>query len=263
MHLRAGTDVGRCGTRVRSPRLRDHLPPDGALIPDPRNDENLVVAQTHLAFIRFHNRVVDTLAPGCRRRELFSRPRKKVVRHYQWMIQTDFLPRIVTGRRGRRLHERAQGLRGERAAERVADDAGRVLGRRLPAGPQHGARRLQMEQQLRRRRTARSSSCSTSRARAATSTGPTACRSNWVADFRRLYKFGDAGRPDLRRCRRLASSTWPDASTPSSSNPLAHLPDGRSAGTPAPPAARPTSPSATSRGRGWCGWPPASRWPRS
>src|SRR5688500_7040805 len=29
-----------------------------ALIPDPRNDENLAVAQTHLAFIRFHNRVV-------------------------------------------------------------------------------------------------------------------------------------------------------------------------------------------------------------
>jgi Animal haem peroxidase len=32
-----------------------------AIIPDPRNDENLAVAQTHLAFIRFHNRVVDTL----------------------------------------------------------------------------------------------------------------------------------------------------------------------------------------------------------
>ena len=34
-----------------------------ALIPDPRNDENLIVAQTHLAMIRFHNRVVDKL-PG-------------------------------------------------------------------------------------------------------------------------------------------------------------------------------------------------------
>jgi hypothetical protein len=32
-----------------------------AVIPDPRNDENLAVAQTHLAFIRFHNRVVDTV----------------------------------------------------------------------------------------------------------------------------------------------------------------------------------------------------------
>ena len=31
------------------------------MIPDFRNDENLAVAQTHLAFIRFHNRIVDTL----------------------------------------------------------------------------------------------------------------------------------------------------------------------------------------------------------
>ena len=33
-----------------------------ALIPDKRNDENLAVAQTHLAMIRFHNRVVARLA---------------------------------------------------------------------------------------------------------------------------------------------------------------------------------------------------------
>ena len=32
-----------------------------ALIPDKRNDENLAVAQTHLAMIRFHNRVVERL----------------------------------------------------------------------------------------------------------------------------------------------------------------------------------------------------------
>jgi hypothetical protein len=38
-----------------------------AIIPDPRNDENLAVAQTHLAFIRFHNRVVDTSPPRPRR----------------------------------------------------------------------------------------------------------------------------------------------------------------------------------------------------
>ena len=45
-----------------------------AIIPDPRNDENLAVAQTHLALMRFHNRVADSLpasvpAPsGSRRR---------------------------------------------------------------------------------------------------------------------------------------------------------------------------------------------------
>ncbi|HYI19674.1 MAG TPA: heme peroxidase family protein [Solirubrobacteraceae bacterium] len=64
-----------------------------ATIPDFRNDENLIVAQTHLAFIRFHNRVVAELAdvPAAQR---FTRARRQVVKHYQWMIRHDYLPRI-------------------------------------------------------------------------------------------------------------------------------------------------------------------------
>jgi hypothetical protein len=66
------------------------------LIPDPRNDENLAVAQTHLAFIRFHNRVVAELAlKGLSGHRLFTAARDEVVRHYQWMLRTDFLPRVV------------------------------------------------------------------------------------------------------------------------------------------------------------------------
>ena len=66
------------------------------LIPDARNDENLVVAQTHLAFIRFHNRVVEELAlTGLTGRRLFAAARETVVRHYQWLLRTDFLPRVV------------------------------------------------------------------------------------------------------------------------------------------------------------------------
>jgi hypothetical protein len=66
------------------------------LIPDARNDENLVVAQTHLAFIRFHNRVVDELAlTGLTGERLFRAAKELVVRHYQWMLKTDFLPRVV------------------------------------------------------------------------------------------------------------------------------------------------------------------------
>jgi Animal haem peroxidase len=64
-----------------------------AIIPDPRNDENLAVAQTHLAFIRFHNRVLDTLGPGPAGTR-FARARRRVTKHYQWMLRTDFLPRI-------------------------------------------------------------------------------------------------------------------------------------------------------------------------
>ena len=67
-----------------------------AIIPDPRNDENLAVAQTHLAFIRFHNRVADTLGPGPAGTR-FERARKRVTLHYQWMLRTDFLPRICDG----------------------------------------------------------------------------------------------------------------------------------------------------------------------
>jgi Animal haem peroxidase len=65
-----------------------------ALIPDARNDENLAVAQTHLAFIRFHNRVVDTIAP-VPVTAMFEAARERVVKHYQWMLRTDYLPRIV------------------------------------------------------------------------------------------------------------------------------------------------------------------------
>ena len=64
-----------------------------AIIPDFRNDENLAVAQTHLAFMRFHNRVVGELAsvPADKR---FRRAREAVVKHYQWMIRHDYLTRI-------------------------------------------------------------------------------------------------------------------------------------------------------------------------
>src|SRR5215211_7741114 len=64
-------------------------------IPDKRNDENLAVAQTHLALQRFHNRVVDTsLPPGTAANQRFIRAREIVVKHYQWVIRHDYLPRI-------------------------------------------------------------------------------------------------------------------------------------------------------------------------
>jgi Animal haem peroxidase len=65
-----------------------------ALIPDFRNDENLAVAQTHLAMIRFHNRVVDHLPASVPAAQRFATARKRVVKHYQWMVRHDFLPRI-------------------------------------------------------------------------------------------------------------------------------------------------------------------------
>src|SRR3954469_10304389 len=64
-----------------------------AVIPDKRNDENLPVAQTHCAMIRFHNRVITQLGstpPAMR----FAEARRLVTEHYQWMIRHDYLPRI-------------------------------------------------------------------------------------------------------------------------------------------------------------------------
>jgi hypothetical protein len=67
-----------------------------ALIADERNDENLAVAQTHVALIRFHNRVVDTLRQsGYDADDLFECARKHVVRHFQWIVLHDYLPAIV------------------------------------------------------------------------------------------------------------------------------------------------------------------------
>lgn len=85
-----GFDLPRVGFGSKKSERR------AALIPDPRNDENLAVAQTHLAFIRFHNRVVDKLAgEGAPSATLFKAARDTVVKHYQWMLRNDFLPRIV------------------------------------------------------------------------------------------------------------------------------------------------------------------------
>lgn len=70
--------------------------PTEALIGDPRNDENLPVAQTHVAFIKFHNEVVNRLEKaGCAKDKVFACARKEVVRHFHWIILNDFLPRIL------------------------------------------------------------------------------------------------------------------------------------------------------------------------
>lgn len=73
-----------------------------AIIGDERNDENLPLAQTHVAFIKFHNRVVEDLERGRYKdfkrppaERLFEEARAEVVRHFQWIILKDYLPRLV------------------------------------------------------------------------------------------------------------------------------------------------------------------------
>lgn len=69
-----------------------------AVIGDPRNDENLALAQLHLAFLRFHNSFVEELRtsePSLTGDRLFSRARDATIRHYQRIVLTEFLPRII------------------------------------------------------------------------------------------------------------------------------------------------------------------------
>lgn len=66
-----------------------------ALIGDKRNNENQIIGQLHLAFLQFHNRVFDSLSSQQNTAEKFEEASRIVRHHYQWIVLTDFLPRIV------------------------------------------------------------------------------------------------------------------------------------------------------------------------
>lgn len=63
-----------------------------AFIGDSRNDENLVVAQLHLAFLRFHNAVADRMTGSADER--FVSARRLVQWHYQWLVVERYLAAI-------------------------------------------------------------------------------------------------------------------------------------------------------------------------
>jgi hypothetical protein len=66
-----------------------------ALIADPRNDNTVITVQLHLAMMKFHNAVVDRLAPTVPATELFGQARQLVVWHYQWIVLNEWLPLIL------------------------------------------------------------------------------------------------------------------------------------------------------------------------
>jgi heme peroxidase len=89
--------VSKLGTKTPMPWKMNDLPrrsrsaksedDRAALIGDKRDDENLIIAQLHLAFLRAHNEIAA-------RRRTFDEARCILRRHYQWLIIKDFLPRI-------------------------------------------------------------------------------------------------------------------------------------------------------------------------
>ncbi len=68
-----------------------------AVISDPRNDENMMVAGLHAAFLKFHNRVVDHVRTQGESdpATVFLNARLLTTWHYQWMIVHEFLPLFV------------------------------------------------------------------------------------------------------------------------------------------------------------------------
>ena len=65
-----------------------------AIIGDGRNDENLLVAQFHVAFLRFHNKIVDAIGNVGTANKRFLRARRLTRWHYQWLIVHDYLEKL-------------------------------------------------------------------------------------------------------------------------------------------------------------------------
>ncbi|MBE9178790.1 peroxidase [Oculatella sp. LEGE 06141] len=72
----------------REPKNDDPARDRAALIGDPRNDENTIIAQLHTAFLRAHNALVD-------QGKTFSEAQTLLRQHYQHIVLHDFLKRIV------------------------------------------------------------------------------------------------------------------------------------------------------------------------
>jgi len=86
----AGTETGE-----------DDLPRNSegtAIIGDPRNDENIIVSQLQLVFLKLHNRVVHQIReqePDLEGSALLKEAQRAVRWHYQWVVVNDFLVRIA------------------------------------------------------------------------------------------------------------------------------------------------------------------------
>ena len=91
----------RAKFRVEHGGLFEDLPRDAngtAIIADPRNDENLVIAGLQVAFLLFHNATVDRVReqePEWSSEDVFDEARRLTTLHYQWLLVHEFLPQFV------------------------------------------------------------------------------------------------------------------------------------------------------------------------
>ncbi|MBD8869930.1 peroxidase family protein [Nocardioides donggukensis] len=187
----SGFDLPRRGTGSAAARRR-------AVIPDLRNDENLAVAQHHAAMIRFHNRVLDTLPASTPQAARFRRARRRVVLHYQWMLRTDYLSRICD-----RAVVDDVFTNGRKVFEVGADPFSMPT---MPVEFSVGAFRfghsmVRASYDWNARFPGRSGSLDFLFTFSGTSGdlgGNRRLPSNWIADWRRMYRLDQAGRADLK-----------------------------------------------------------------
>jgi hypothetical protein len=87
----------------RKRAIRFDLPRDpnnNAILGDSRNDEHVILAQFHLAVLRFHNAVIDHLRADPTHADqsaerIFKKAQRQVRWHYQWIILHEFLPLTI------------------------------------------------------------------------------------------------------------------------------------------------------------------------
>ena len=72
----------------RLPRSDNKRDDRAAMIGDPRNDENLIVAQLHVAFLKAHNELM-------KQGKTFGQARRLLRQHYQHVVIHDFLKRVA------------------------------------------------------------------------------------------------------------------------------------------------------------------------
>jgi hypothetical protein len=223
-HDQDGFDLPRVGAGSTKQARRT------ANIPDTRNDENLAVAQTHLMFIRFHNTVVNKLSGTTPSVLLFPTVRREVVKHYQWTLRTDYLPRIVDPAivddvytNGRKFFEIAQEYSEDALYSVLGGDDPHVLPGDTPTMPvEFSIAAFRLGHSMVRETYEWNAVFNTKAGRPAglhllfqfsgtsgiLSPGnlniddPEAGNlerlpSNWIADFRRLYDFSEANQPGL------------------------------------------------------------------
>ncbi len=192
-----------------------------AVIPDPRNDESLLVAQTHAAFIRFHNRVADLLAAqGVPLDERFDRARALVVTHYQWMVRTDFLPRVVDPAVVNAAFAATSPVFDVRPTTMPVEFS--VAGFRL------GHSMVRDEYTLNSPAPLLLEMVFALSGRGGGLAGKPALESTWILDLRRFYDFAEAGRPELAEVpRNLAHRIDTRLADPLARLPPEPLPEGQ------------------------------------